>query len=140
MSLMDILAIISFVVGIISIVLAIYAMAASSRSEQRSKENFDRTQEMIRQFYDRTKELLNDIDRRTSVMEKVVLGNQEHLMNTMTNIVNETVLPKKQDAGEQFGMMFMQQLFTNPKDAAGIMETLKPLMEMAELAEKSKKR
>ena len=133
MSIMDVLSVFSLFVGLLSIILAVFAMYSANRSEQRSKENFDKTQEMIRLFYDKTKEVLSQIETRTSVTEKVVLDNQDHLMKTMTTIVNETVIPKKQDMGEQVGMMFFQQLFNNPQ---GMSDALKPLMEISAFIDK----
>ena len=38
-------------------------------------------------------------------------------MNTMTNIINETVIPKEKDMGEEFGMQFLQQMMANPKSS-----------------------
>ncbi|WP_127576760.1 hypothetical protein [Paenibacillus barengoltzii] len=136
MSLMDVLSLLSLFVGIVSIILAIFAMYSANRSEQRSKDNFDKTQEMISKFYESTKDLLHQIETRTSVTEKVVLSNQDQLLNTMTTIVNETVIPKKQDMGEQIGMMFFQQLISNPQ---GTSEMLKPLKEIASMMEQDNK-
>ena len=136
--LMDIISILSLFVGVISIILAIYAMSSSKKAEERSKQNFIDTQEKIRDFYDKTKEVLNEIDKRSSTTETIVSNSQEKLLNTMTQIINETVIPKKEDIGEQLGMMFFQQLLSNPKNSKDIINALQPFIEMAEKAGKDK--
>ncbi len=50
----------------------------------------------------------------------------------MTNIINETVIPKKEDMGEQFAMMFVQNLLTEPEKAGDMMKTLQPFIDMAQ--------
>ncbi|MBI3242636.1 MAG: hypothetical protein HYZ49_10125 [Chloroflexi bacterium] len=139
MTLMDAISIFSLFVGIASIILAIYAMASANRSEERSKKNFENTQAMMREFYDRTKDLLNDIDKRANAIETVTSSSQEKLLSTVTAIVNETVLPKKEDAGEKFAMLFMQQLLSNPQGAKDMMNALKPFIEMSQPKEAKKK-
>lgn len=138
LSLLDIISILSLLVGIISIVLAIYSMASSKRAEERSKQNFIDTQDKIRDFYDKTKEVLNEIDKRSSTTETVVSNSQEKLLNTMTQIINETVIPKKEDMGEQLGMMFFQQLLSNPKNSSEMINALQPFIDMAEKMENKK--
>lgn len=53
-------------------------------------------------------------------------------MSTMTNIINETVIPKKKDMGEELGMQLMTQLMTNPHQANDMMNVLVPLIKMME--------
>ncbi len=52
MSLMDILTILSLVVGIASIVLAVFSMISANNFERRSQENFEKTQKMMNEIYD----------------------------------------------------------------------------------------
>ncbi len=132
MTYMDVLTVLSLLVGLVSIGLAVFAMQFAKKSEEQSRDNFERTQDMMRSFYDKTKDLLNEVDKRTSVTEKAISSSQQQLLSTMTSIVNETVIPKKQDVGEQIGLMFFQQLLSNPKEAGGMMEALKPFMDMVE--------
>jgi predicted component of viral defense system (DUF524 family) len=129
MSMMDMLSIFSLFVGLTSIGMALYAMNSSKRSEERTRDNFERTQAMMQQFYDKTKDLLNEVDKRASIIESVTTNSQEKLLSTMTTILNETVIPKKEDMGEQLGLLFFQHLLSNPQNAASMMETLKPFIE-----------
>ena len=144
---MDALTIISLVAGIVSIVLAVVAMVTASMSEKRSQASFEKTQEMARkhyddtqkmmqEIYDKTKDALAEIDKKSTVIESVVQRNQEQLLGTMTNLLNETIIPKKADMGEQLGMQFMQSLMQNPTNAT---ESMKMLMELSDKFGKDKK-
>ena len=103
------------VTGLASIVLAVVAMALARASEKMSQANFEKTQELLQKnynetqkmmfdIYDKTKDALAHIDKKAEVIENVVQRSQEQLMNTVTNLINETMIPKKQDIGEQFGI------------------------------------
>lgn len=70
------------------------------------------------------------------MIERTVTESQRHLMDTMTNIINETVIPKKPDAGEQMGLQFMQQMLTNPAQAGESMKGLAEIMEIINAHEK----
>ncbi|WP_420644862.1 hypothetical protein [Candidatus Leptofilum sp.] len=132
MTLIDAISVISLVVGATSIILAVFAMNSAKRSEEKSLENFNNTQAMMRDFYDRTKDLLNEIDKRASTTEAIVKDSQEKLLTTITEIVSETILPQKEDLGEKLGLMLMQQMVSDP-DAAT--RTLNALMPFAELGQ-----
>ena len=132
---------ISLIVGIISIVLAIVAMASSKKAEQASLHNFEKTQELLQKNYestqkilqdnyDKTKELLAEIDKKAAVIDSVVQRNQEQMMSTITNIVNETVIPKKRDFGEEIGAQFVMGLLSNPEQAQASLNNLGTLAEL----------
>ena len=138
-----VIGIVSLVVGVVSIVLAVVAMDASKKSEMQSQHNFEKTQELLKQNYeitqkalqenyDKTKELLAEIDKKAAVIDSVVQRNQEQMMTTLTNIVNETVIPKKPDIGEQLGMEFLKGMMANPTSMSSSIEGLSALMEMAD--------
>ncbi|MBE5874182.1 MAG: hypothetical protein E7287_07200 [Lachnospiraceae bacterium] len=138
-----IVGIVSLVVGVVSIVLAVVSMDSSKKAESQSQHNFEKTQELLRQNYevtqkvlqenyDKTKELLAQIDKKAAVIDSVVQRNQEQMMTTLTNIVNETVLPKKPDYGEQLGVEFMKGLMANPSAMSDSIEGLNALLQMAE--------
>ena len=91
------MAIMSFIVGIVSIVLAIVAMTTAKSAEKNSQENFEKTQRMMHEIYDKTKDALAQIDKKSEVIEHVVQRNEEQLLNTMTNLINEVVIPKRPD-------------------------------------------
>ncbi len=130
MTIMDILVIISLIASIASVILAIVAITLARTAEKDSHENFERTQKMMAEHYDKTKSVLAEIDKRAAVTEKTVRDSQEQLLNTVTSIIKETVIPKKQDMGEQFGIMFMQLMMQDPSAAKKIIETMKPLIEL----------
>ena len=147
---MDILTTVFLVTGVASIVLAVVAMVTASTSEKRSQANFEKTQEMMRkhyddtqkmmhEIYDKTKDALAQIDKKAEVIENVVRRNQEHLMDTMTNLLNETVIPKKPDKGEEIGLQFLTALVQNPSGAKDQMEALKNFAEIAKSFQTDKK-
>jgi len=133
---MDLITILSFAVSIVSIVLAIVAMFSAKATERGSQENFEKTQKTMHDIYDKTKDALAQIDKKAEIIDNVVQRSQEQLINTVTNILNETIIPKKPDAGEEFGVRFLNSLFENPSTAN---ENMKMLMSLANEVEKSKK-
>lgn len=132
MSIIDVLTGVSLVASIVSLVLAIVAINFSKTAEKDSRGNFERTQKMMLEFYDKTKDVLAEIDKRATVTEKTVTDSQQQLLNTMTSLINETVIPKKQDIGEQLGIKFIEKLMKDPNNAGKMMETLVPLMELSQ--------
>ena len=136
-----IIGIVSLVVGVVSIVLAVIAMISSKKSEARSLHNFEKTQELLKQNYeitqkalqdnyDKTKELLAEIDKKAAVIDSVVQRNQEQMMTTLTNIVNETVIPKKPDIGEQIGADLLKNILTNPENTKNSIDGLNALVDL----------
>lgn len=114
--------ILSLIVGIVSIVLAIVSMVASKRAEQQSLHNFERTQV-----------LLAEIDKKAAVIDSVVQRNQEQMMDTLTNIVNETIIPKKRNYGEEIGAQFLLGLLNgNAENAQNSINTLGALADLME--------
>lgn len=142
---------ISLIVGIISIVLAIVAMVSSKKAEQESLRNFEKTQEllqknyestqkMLQENYEKTKELLAEIDKKAAVIDSVVQRNQEQMMSTITNIVNETVIPKKRDFGEEIGAQFVMGLLSNSEQAQASLNNLEALAELMQKYPSQKKK
>lgn len=123
----SILAWISLITGISSIVLAVVAIWTSKSAERESREN-----------YQKTKDLLAEIDKKSAVIEKVVTDNQQQLLDTVTNLLKETATPVKTDVGEQFSMALMQTLFAEPEKGNQIMQSLQPLIELSERQERLK--
>ena len=60
--------------------------------------------------------------RQREILYEVVTG----------NIVNETVIPKKPNYGEQLGVEFLKGMMANPASMSTSIEGLSALMEMAE--------
>src|SRR5262245_32845801 len=79
----DWLSLLSLIIGLFSIVLAIFSMVVAGRAEARSKKNFDDTQAMVRQFYDGTKDLLNQIEKRTSMTEVLIVESHTKLQTQL---------------------------------------------------------
>ena len=142
--------IVSLLVGVVSIVLAIVSMVSSQKAEEESLRNFERTQEllqknyentqkMLQDNYDKTKELLAEIDKKAAVIDSVVQRNQEQMMNTLTNIVNETVLPPKRNIGEELGAQILMNMFQNPDQAQSSITNLGALAELMEKFPNTKK-
>ena len=97
----------SLLSSVASLVLAVVAILMARSSERDSRANFDRTQEIMNQQYDRTKDVLSEIDKRASIVERTVSDSQTKMLTTLTTIINETVIPKRSDSGEEIGMMVM---------------------------------
>ena len=144
------LEIISLLVGVISIVLAVVAMISSKKAEEASLHNFEKTQEllqknyestqkMLQENYDKTKELLAEIDKKAAVIDSVVQRNQEQMMDTITNIVNETVIPKRITPGEELGMQFLSNILSNPLQAKDAINNLGEIAKIMEVFPKNDK-
>ena len=138
-----VIGIVSLVVGVVSIVLAVVAMASSKKAEQQSQHNFEKTQELLKQNYEvtqkmlqenyeKTKELLAEIDKKAAVIDSVVQRNQDQMMTTLTNIVNETVIPKKPNYSEQLGVEFLKGMISNPDGMQSFIEGLNTFKEFAD--------
>jgi len=128
LSLFDVIA---FLASISSLILAVVAISTAKNSEKEVRDNFEKTQKVMSEYQERTKEVLAEIDKKSAIIERTVSESQKQLMDTMTNIINETIIPKKKDMGEEIGMQFMQQLMANPSQSGDMMAMLEPLMKMA---------
>ena len=116
--------IITLITGVASLILAIFAIWLGKASERESRANFERTQEEMRLYNERTKDVLAEIDKRAAVIEKTVTDSQQQLLDTVTNLLSETVVPAKPDIGEQMGLAFFQSLMEDPEQAAKKLEAL----------------
>ena len=128
----DISLILSLITGVISLVLAGFAIWLGKSAERESRANFDRTQSMMADYYDKTKDVLAEIDKRAAVIEKTVAESHQQLLNTVTNLLSQIATPAKPDIGEQLGMEFMQQMMRDPAQAKQMMEALQPLIDISE--------
>lgn len=115
------ISIVSLIVGVVSIVLAIVSMAFSKSAEQQSQHNYEKTQE-----------LLAEIDKKAAVIDSVVQKNQEQMMSTLTNIVNETIIPKKPNFGEQIGADLLKSAITSPENFKNFVEGFSALKDIAD--------
>ena len=94
----------------------------------KDKDRYDR----ITKHIESLKEVLNEIDKRATNTENLISGSQKELLSTITNIINETVIPKKVDKAEEIGMLFFQQLLTDPEKAVNSLNALLPLIDKIE--------
>lgn len=116
--------IITVVTGVVSVVLAVFAIWLAKSSERESQANFERTQNTMRDYYEKTKDVLAEIDKRATVTEKTVTDSQQQLLDTVTNILKEMAVPTKPDIGEQMGMEFLQSWIRDPEQATKSLEVL----------------
>lgn len=128
---LSVIEVIGLLASVTSLILAVVAIVAAKNSEREVRENFEKTQKVMSEYQEKTKEVLAEIDKRAAVIERTVSESQRQLMDTMTNIINETILPKKKDMGEEMGMQFMQQLMANPGQSGDMVAMLEPLMKLA---------
>lgn len=111
-----VLSIISLIGAVISIILAIVSMNSSAEHERVSRGN-----------YDKTKDVLAQIDKKIEVIEKLNQEGYNKLQNTITNIVEKTVIPQKEDIGEKMGMEFLKNVMSNPKEGTEMLKSLAEL-------------
>jgi hypothetical protein len=111
----DIFDLVNFILSISSISLAIVAMIQAHVSAKESREN-----------YQRTKEVLAQIDTRAAVIEATVQKAQDQLMNTVMKIIDELVLPKKEDNAKTMFFKLMQE---NPQMQDLAVQNFKGIME-----------
>ena len=109
---MDLPSVVAVVIGVVSIVVAAFAVVQSHTSNRESRENFDKT-----------KDVLADIDKKAELIERIVAEHQRELMDTVRSLV----LPQKPDMGEQIGMEFMKIMMQDPEKAKGLVEMMKSL-------------
>ena len=129
---LSIVEVISFIASITSLILAIVAINAAKSSEREVRENFEKTQKVMEEYQERTKEVLAEIDKKSAIIERTVSESQKQLMDTMTNIINETVIPKKKDMGEELGIQLVTQMMNNPGKSNDMMKTMESFMKMAD--------
>ncbi len=122
-----VLSIISLIGAVISIILAIVSMNSSAEHERVSREN-----------YDKTKDVLAQIDKKIEVIEKLNQEGYNKLQNTITNIVEKTVIPQKEDIGEKMGVEFLRSVMNNPKEGTEMLKNLAELKDTFEALGKNK--
>ena len=112
---------VSLLTGLVSIVLAVFAIWFSKAAERESREN-----------YENTKDVLAEIDKRAMMIDRTVSENQQELLSTVTSLLRETVIPPKVDMEEQLGMAFIQTILSDPEKGAHILSTIQPFIEQSE--------
>lgn len=97
MTFMDVLTVISLLVGVASIVLALISMKSTSNSERRSQEDFEKTQKIMNEIYDKTKDLLHSIDTKSSSISGMVEKNQTQLTTLFANVLDKAIPSKDKE-------------------------------------------
>ena len=133
---MQILTWLSLFVGIASVTLAGYTIWLARMTERDARQNYQRADDRMRDHYERTKEVLAAIETRSAVIEQTVKLSQDHLLNTITNLVNEIIIPKRPDAAKELETQFMQMVLTNPGKMNESMEVVKRMAEHTKATQK----
>ena len=97
----DIFTMTSFMASIASLVLAVVAIFLARSSAKESRDN-----------YEKTKDVLAKINTRSAVIETTVHKSQDQLMATVTKIIDEIVIPKKEDPKQA---MLLKLMTENPQ-------------------------
>lgn len=85
----DLVATVSIISSVSSIILAIFAIWFSRKVEERLKKNFLRLKEVMDNNHDRTKMVLNNIDREADAIKMTVYNSQAELRQTLEEIIEE---------------------------------------------------
>lgn len=126
----QILSWVSLFVGVAALVLSFYTIWLARQTERETRESFQRAEDRMADHYEKLKAVLAAIETRSATTEQSVKLSQDHLLTTITNLVNETIIPKKPDMGEQIGMQFFQSLMNNPEGGMKQIESLAGLMQI----------
>ena len=126
----QILSWVSLFVGVAALVLSFYTIWLTRQTERETRESFQRAEDRMADHYEKLKAVLAAIETRSATTEQSVKLSQDHLLTTITNLVNETVIPKKPDMGEQIGMQFFQSFMNNPEGSTKQLEAFAGLMQI----------
>lgn len=85
----DLVATVSIISSVSSIILAIFAIWFSRKVEERLKKNFLRLKEVMDNNHDRTKMVLNNIDLEADAIKMTVYNSQAELRQTLEEIIDE---------------------------------------------------
>jgi hypothetical protein len=96
MSFMDVLTVISLIASIVSIVLAIMSMISSSNSEKETRNNFEKT-----------KDILHKIETESAVINQSIQKNLTDITTLFSNVLDKVIQEPK---NEQFQPMSTQEI------------------------------
>jgi len=91
----NIVALISIVSSVVSIILAVFAILFSRRVENRLKHNFQKLKTIMDENQERTKEVLGNIDSEADAIKSTVYKSQTELHETLKTIMDECNIDKK---------------------------------------------
>lgn len=116
----------SIVLAVVSIVLAVVAIWLGNSSERKSKESFERTQDLMNEHNDMIKNTLAQVDARTESIKETVDESNKRLLNSMTSVVDR-ILPQTPDPNEQIAHLAFAKLFEDPEGFATAIEAMQKL-------------
>ena len=136
MSFMDVLTVISLIARIVSIVLAIVAMKSSAVSEKETRENFDKTKDILHKIETESAVINQSIQKNltdittlfSNVLDKVIQDPKEEQFQPMsTQEIDEIIekddeKPKKDDFSNQLAMQLLPELIKNPDSLSKLVE------------------
>lgn len=145
MSFMDVLTVISLIASIVSIVLAIVSMISSSNSEKETRNNFEKTKDILHKIETESAVINQSIQKNladittlfSNVLDKVIQNPkdeqfQEISTQEIDKMLEENNEKKKQDDfSNQLAMQLLPELIKNP-------DSLSKLVEISEKLNKKK--
>lgn len=145
MSFMDVLTVISLIASIVSIVLAIVSMISSSNSEKETRNNFEKTKDILHKIETESAVINQSIQKNladittlfSNVLDKVIQNPkdeqfQEISTQEIDKMIEENNEKKKQDDfSNQLAMQLLPELIKNP-------DSLSKLVEISEKLNKKK--
>lgn len=99
MSFMDVLTIISLIASIVSIALAIVAMKVSSVSEKETRENFDKT-----------KDILCKIEKESAVINQSIQKNLTDITTLFSNVLDRVIQKPREEKIQQLSMQEIDEI------------------------------
>lgn len=104
MSFMDLLTVISLIASIVSIVLAVVSMKSSSVAEKETKENFDKT-----------KDILHEIEKESAVINQSIQKNLTDITTLFSNVLDRVIQSPEKDNIQSISEQEIDEMF-NEKD------------------------
>ena len=128
MSFMDLLTVISLIASIVSIVLAVASMKSSSVAEKETKENFDKTKDILYKIEKESVVINQSIQKNltdittlfSNVLDKVIQSPEKDSMQPISEQEIEEMLNEKNEQKEkenfsnQLAMQLLPELIKNP--------------------------
>lgn len=91
----NLVALVSIISSVVSIILAVFAIWFSRRVEGRLKRNFLRLKEIMDTNHERTKEVLANMDNEADAIKTTVYESQAELRETLDKLMDDYNISKK---------------------------------------------
>lgn len=136
MSFTDLLTVISLIASIVSIVLAVVSMKSSSVAEKETKENFDKTKDILHKIEKESAVINQSIQKNltdittlfSNVLDKVIQSLEKDNMQQISEQEIEEILNEKSEQKEkenfsnQLAMQLLPELIKNPDSLSKLVE------------------